>query len=86
MGAVHCGPQFVVRGLWAVVCGLWGLLDAPWAQFCWGPRIGPEPKTHPTWPGPIYGFQDHQDPGLPKAAGEALSNAFVPKGAFNLHY
>ncbi|MBW0579427.1 hypothetical protein O181_119142, partial [Austropuccinia psidii MF-1] len=32
------------HGPYAAVGGLWGLLEAPWAQFCWGPRIGPEPK------------------------------------------
>ncbi|MBW0504550.1 hypothetical protein O181_044265 [Austropuccinia psidii MF-1] len=44
----------------------------PWAQFCWGPRGTMGPKSSPTWPGPIEGVQDHQDPGLRKVAGEDL--------------
>ncbi|MBW0583338.1 hypothetical protein O181_123053 [Austropuccinia psidii MF-1] len=66
-------------------------MEAPWAQFCWGPRasmgpkIGPWYKFSPTWPGPIEGVQDHQDPGLPKAAGEALGDEFSPKGVLNPH-
>ncbi|MBW0570444.1 hypothetical protein O181_110159 [Austropuccinia psidii MF-1] len=61
-----------------MVCGPWGLLEAPWAQFSSGPRasmrpkIGPWYNFSPTWPKPIERFQDHQDPGLPKAAGETL--------------
>ncbi|MBW0588022.1 hypothetical protein O181_127737 [Austropuccinia psidii MF-1] len=43
------------------------------------------PKISPTWPGPIEGVQDHQDPGLPKAVGEALGDDFSPKGVFNPH-
>ncbi|MBW0568926.1 hypothetical protein O181_108641 [Austropuccinia psidii MF-1] len=45
----------------------------PWAQFCWGPQIAP-------WPVPIERVQDHQHPGLPKAAGEILGDEFRPKG------
>ncbi|MBW0551159.1 hypothetical protein O181_090874 [Austropuccinia psidii MF-1] len=64
---------------------LWGLLEAPrtkndpWAQFRWGPRGSMGPKSDP-WPGTIERVQDHQDPGLPKAAGEDLGDEFSPKG------
>ncbi|MBW0575912.1 hypothetical protein O181_115627 [Austropuccinia psidii MF-1] len=78
-----CTPRYAVcGGYWRPTGPKW----TPWAQFCWGPRvtkgprIGPNPKLHPIWPGPIDGVQDHQDPGLPKASGEALSDAFSPKG------
>ncbi|MBW0563630.1 hypothetical protein O181_103345 [Austropuccinia psidii MF-1] len=43
------------------------------------------PKISPTWPGPIEGVQDHEDPGLPRVAGEALGDEFSPKGALNPH-
>ncbi|MBW0584914.1 hypothetical protein O181_124629 [Austropuccinia psidii MF-1] len=65
-------------GPYAAVRGPWGLLEAPWAQIFCGPRmtkgpgIGPNSNLHHTWPGPIDGVQDNQDPGLPKVAGEAL--------------
>ncbi|MBW0542119.1 hypothetical protein O181_081834 [Austropuccinia psidii MF-1] len=50
-----------------------------------GPKNGPWSKFSPTWLGPIEGVQDHQDPGLPKVAGEALGDGFVFKGALNPH-
>ncbi|MBW0551973.1 hypothetical protein O181_091688 [Austropuccinia psidii MF-1] len=53
------------RGPYTAVRGLWGLLEAPWAQFCWGPQNSP-------WPGPIERVQDHQDPGLLTVAGEVV--------------
>ncbi|MBW0582327.1 hypothetical protein O181_122042 [Austropuccinia psidii MF-1] len=42
-------------------------------------------KNSPTWPGPLEGVQEHQDPGLPKASGEALGDEFSPKGVLNPH-
>ncbi|MBW0591819.1 hypothetical protein O181_131534 [Austropuccinia psidii MF-1] len=60
----------MVRGPYAEVCSPWGLLEAPWAQFFWGP---------------IGRVQNHQYPGLPKVAGEVLGDEFSPKGVLNLH-
>ncbi|MBW0495331.1 hypothetical protein O181_035046 [Austropuccinia psidii MF-1] len=51
----------------------------PWDQN-W-----PMTQTSPIWPRPIDGVQDHQDPGLPKAVGEALGDEFSPKGVLNPH-
>ncbi|MBW0487336.1 hypothetical protein O181_027051 [Austropuccinia psidii MF-1] len=74
----------MVHGPW----GYWrppGPKWTPWAQFGWvprdsmGPKNGPWSKTSPTWPGHIEGVQDHQDPGLPKVAGEALGDELSPK-------
>ncbi|MBW0573928.1 hypothetical protein O181_113643 [Austropuccinia psidii MF-1] len=48
----------------------------PWAQFFWDHKL-----AH----GPIERVQDHQYPGLTKAAGEVLGDEFSPKGVFNLH-
>ncbi|MBW0563282.1 hypothetical protein O181_102997 [Austropuccinia psidii MF-1] len=86
------GPWAVGSGLYAPVRRPWGLLEAPGPKRTpWGPRDsmglknGPWSKVSPTWPGPIEGVQDHQDPDLPKAAGEALGDELSPKGVFNPH-
>ncbi|MBW0508166.1 hypothetical protein O181_047881 [Austropuccinia psidii MF-1] len=51
----------------------------------WDQTNGPWFKFSPTCPAPIEGVQDHQDPGLPKAAGEALVDELSPKGVLNPH-
>ncbi|MBW0592173.1 hypothetical protein O181_131888, partial [Austropuccinia psidii MF-1] len=70
----------------AVRRGLWGLMEAPRTKMePLGPNLlgtqgdqraqkWPLHKIHHAWPGPIDGVQDHQDPGLPKVAGEALGD------------
>ncbi|MBW0593262.1 hypothetical protein O181_132977 [Austropuccinia psidii MF-1] len=82
---VGCGPYTAVRALW-------GLLEASrtkmeplgptllGTQGDQGAQKWPNHRFHHTWPGPIDGVQDHQDPGLPKVAGEALGDEFSPKG------
>ena len=75
------GLRAVRRGPWAV-----GVIGGPQGpnllgtQGDQGVQKWPLPNFHPTWPGPIDGVQDHQDPGLPKVAGEALGDEFSPKG------
>ncbi|MBW0577630.1 hypothetical protein O181_117345 [Austropuccinia psidii MF-1] len=74
----------MVCGLYAAVCG--GYWRPPGPNFAvdpgvpWDQEFAQIPKPQPTWPGPIDGVQDHQDPGLPKVAGEALGDEFSPKG------
>ena len=80
------------RGQYAAVRSPWGLMEAPrtkmeplgtnllGTQGDHGAQKWPKHEIHPTWPGPIDGVQDHQDPGLPKVAGEDLSDEFSPKG------
>ncbi|MBW0555517.1 hypothetical protein O181_095232 [Austropuccinia psidii MF-1] len=80
------GPYAVVRGPWAVDHTLQsvGAIGGPLGpiflgtQGYHGTKNWPRTKNHPTWPGPIDGVQDHQDPGLPKAAGEALGDDSSP--------
>ncbi|MBW0585349.1 hypothetical protein O181_125064 [Austropuccinia psidii MF-1] len=79
-------PRSVGRGPYAAVRGPWGLMEAPRTKMeplgtnFLGAQKWPYPKIHHTWPGPIDGVQDHQDPGLPKVAGEALGDELSPKG------
>ncbi|MBW0569723.1 hypothetical protein O181_109438 [Austropuccinia psidii MF-1] len=63
-------------------CG--GYWRPPGPNFSGDPGL-PWYKFSPTWPGPIERVQDHQDPGLPKVAGEALGDEFSPKGVMNPH-
>ncbi|MBW0586006.1 hypothetical protein O181_125721 [Austropuccinia psidii MF-1] len=51
----------------------------------WDQNMAHGPKISPTSPGPIEGVQDHEDPGLPKVAGEGLGDELSPKGALNPH-
>ncbi|MBW0562919.1 hypothetical protein O181_102634 [Austropuccinia psidii MF-1] len=78
-------------GPYATVLGPWGLLEDPRTK---NDPLGPMflgtqgyhgPIISPTWPGPIEGVQDHQDPGLPKVAGEALGDELISKGVLNPH-
>ncbi|MBW0586886.1 hypothetical protein O181_126601, partial [Austropuccinia psidii MF-1] len=67
-----------------MVHGPWGLLEAPGPHCAgdpgipWDQKMAHGPKISPTWPGPIEEVQDHQDPGLPKIAGEALVMSSKP--------
>ncbi|MBW0535731.1 hypothetical protein O181_075446 [Austropuccinia psidii MF-1] len=62
-----------------------GAIGGPLGPILLGTINWPMAQFSPTWPGPIERVQDHQDPGLPKVAGEALGDEFSPKGVLNLH-
>ncbi|MBW0590737.1 hypothetical protein O181_130452 [Austropuccinia psidii MF-1] len=72
------GPT--VRGRYAMGCGPYAAVRGPYSAGDQGAQKWPNLRIHHTWPGPTDGVQDHQDPGLPKVAGEALGDEFSPKG------
>ncbi|MBW0581802.1 hypothetical protein O181_121517 [Austropuccinia psidii MF-1] len=74
------GPT--VRGPYAVVHG--GYWRPPGPNLSGDPTVPLDQKGGP-WPGTIDRVQDHQDPGLPKVAGEVLGDEFSPKGVLNHH-
>ncbi|MBW0572255.1 hypothetical protein O181_111970 [Austropuccinia psidii MF-1] len=83
------GPWTICRGMRSVVHGgYWrppGANSAGDPGITWDQKMAHDPIISPTWPGPIEGVQDNQDPGLPIVAGEALGDEFSPKGVLNPH-
>ncbi|MBW0569499.1 hypothetical protein O181_109214 [Austropuccinia psidii MF-1] len=59
----------------------WGLLEAPWAQFCWGPRVTKGPRIGPIHGlDPLMGSRTIKILASPKLQGRPWVMSSAPKG------